>query len=166
MHTKKHGIWKDGKLQPWGLTQSSRSSCVSLLTQDHALRAVHGQHTGRLGTVSLEDSMLESNSHEPVPCSWRGHRFASQGKKGSRARAAISQRQRSEPVPPTVGCKGLLSPMPAAFPCSRHAGFDGIILLPLVDLGLLELTKPHLLSLPQCSCPAHAHPLAMAPVGW
>lgn len=70
------------------------------------------------------------------------------------------------PFLPPLAAKAYRLPMPAAFPCSRHAGFDGIILLPLVDVGLLELTKPHLLILPQCSCPAHAHPLAMTPVGW
>lgn len=31
---------------------------------------------------------------------------------------------------------------PAARPCSRHAGFGGTILLPLTDVGLLELAKP------------------------
>lgn len=47
------------------------------------------------------------------------------------------------PLLPLLAAKVYHPLTPAAFPCSRHAGFDGTVLLPLMDVGLLELAKPH-----------------------
>ena len=48
------------------------------------------------------------------------------------------------PLLPLLAATVYHPPTPAAFPCSRRVGFNSTVLLPLMDVGLLELTKPHL----------------------
>lgn len=126
--------------------------------ESHGLGGSHTARAPALGpcsastmpcVLSMADTpagLEESISHKPVPHSRRGHRFASQGKKHLGLDLLLISTNLKNPLVPLVAAM-VYCPRThtSPFSCAQWVGFNSSTLLLLVDVGLLELAKPHII---------------------